>query len=124
MAGEKLDTAGIEKLKTLDEALATLQTIHGHVERMAIDVRNQKGVGVIPQQIKRLATPMQGQLRGHFAMIADQVAAMILASGRGGSEQVKLRVLREFVGQIRQALEVSATRVQEQHTTSSEGGEE
>jgi hypothetical protein len=120
MAGEKLDTAGVEKLKTIDEALATLQTVHGHVERMAIDVRNQKGAGVIPQQIKRIAAPMQGQLRGHFAMIADLVAAMLLATTRGGSDQNRVRVLREFVGQIRQALDVAAARVRDQHTAKAE----
>lgn len=115
MAGVKLDGAGAQKMKTLEEALATMQTIHGHVERMAIDVKNQRGAGVIPQQIKRIATPLQGQLKGQFGLIADQVSAMILAAGRGGGEQTKVRALREFVGQIRQALEISATKVKEQH---------
>jgi hypothetical protein len=115
MAGVKLDGAGTQKMKTLEDALTTLQTIHGMVERMAIEVKAQKGAGVIPQQIKRLATPLQGQLKGQFGLIADQVAGMILASGRGGGEQTKVRAMREYVAQIRTALEISQAKVKEQH---------
>ncbi len=115
MGGVKLDGAGAQKMKTLEEALATMQTIHGHVERMAIDVKNQRGAGIIPSQIKRIATPLQGQLKGQFGMIADQVSAMILATGRGGGEQTKVRALREYVGQIRQALDIMTAKVKEQH---------
>lgn len=120
MAGVKLDGAGTQKMKTLVDALTTLQTIHGHVERMAIEVKNQKGVGVIPQQIKRIATPLQGQLKGQFGLIADQVSGMILASGRGGGEQLKVRALREYVGQLRQALEIAQAKVKEQHSVAIE----
>ena len=115
MAGVKLDGAGAQKMKTLEEALATLQKIHGMVERMAIEVKNQRPAAVIPQQIKRIAVPLQGQLKGQFGMIADQVSAMILASGRGGGEQLKVRAMREYVAQIRQALDITAAKVKEQH---------
>lgn len=120
MAGTKLDGAGTQKMKTLEEALVTLQTIHGHVERMAIEVKNQKGVGIIPSQIKRIATPLQGQLKGQFGMIADQVSSMILAAGRGGGEQLKVRALREHVGQLRQALEIMQAKVKDQHSVAIE----
>jgi hypothetical protein len=116
MAGTKLDGAGMAKMKTIEDALATMQTIHGHVERMAIEVKNQKGAGVIPSQIKRMATPLQGQLKGQFGMIADQVTQLILATGRGGGEQTKVRALREYVGQIRQALDFAQSRVKDQHS--------
>lgn len=115
MAGVKLDGAGTQKMKTLEEALSTMQTIHGHVERMAVDVKNQRGAGVIPQQIKRIAVPLQGQLKAQFGLIADQVSAMILAAGRGGGEQTKVRAMREYVGQIRTALEIMQAKVKEQH---------
>lgn len=126
MAGVKLDGAGAQKMKTIEEALKTLQTMHGMVERMAIEVKNQKGAGVIPQQIKRLATPLQGQLKGQFGLIADQVSAMILASGRGGGDQLKVRSMREFIAQIRQALEIAATKVKDQHAVAIEtaGGDD
>ena len=115
MAGVKLDGAGTQKMKTLEEALLTLQTIHGMVERMAIEIKAQKPAGVLPHQIKRIAVPLQGQLKGQFSMIADVVAAMILCTGRGGGDQAKLRALREFVAQIRTALEIMVTKVKEQH---------
>lgn len=121
MAVSKLDGAGIQKLKTIEEALSTMQTIHGHVERMAIEVKNQRGAGVIPQQIKRIASPLQGQLKGQFGVIADQVSTMILTLGRGGNDLLRVRAMREFVGQIRQALDVAAFKVEEQHTTTEDG---
>jgi len=115
MSGTKLDGVGTQKMKTLDEATLVLQRLHGLVERMAIDVKAQKGFGVYPQQLKRLATPLQGQLKGQFGLIADQVAQLILVAGRGGGEQVKVRALRESVAQIRTALEIAAAKVKDQH---------
>lgn len=115
MAGVKLDGAGVQKMKTIEDALATIQSIHGMVERMAMDVKNQRGVGIIPGQIKRIAVPLQGQLKGQFGLIADQVAGMIIAMGRGGGEQGKVRVLRESVAQIRTALEINASKVKKDH---------
>ena len=72
---------------------------------MAIDVKNNRGAGIAPGQIKRNAATLQGQLKGQFGMIADQVSGMIIALGRGGGEQNKVRAAREAVAQIRQALE-------------------
>jgi hypothetical protein len=115
MAGIKLDGAGAQKMKTLEEALMTVQTIHGHVERMAVDVKNNRGVGVTPGQIKRIATNLQGQLKAQFGLIADQVSAMIIALGRGGGEQGKVRAMREAVAQLRTALEMSAAKVKKDH---------
>ena len=120
MAGVKLDGAGAAKMRTLEDALATLQTIHGQVERMAIDVKNNRGTGVTPGQIKRTAGPMQGQLKGQFGVIADQVTAMVLSMGRGGGEQAKVRMLREYVGQIRTALDMAQTKVKERHAVAIE----
>jgi hypothetical protein len=115
MAGTKLDGAGAAKMKTIEEALSTIQSIHGMVERMAIDIKNQRGIGVIPGQIKRTATPLIGQLKGQFGLIADQVTGMVLGMGRGGGELNKLRGLRENVALIRQALEITAAKVKKDH---------
>ena len=119
----KLDGAGAQKIKTLEEALETVQKLHGMVERMALEVKNQRNVGMLPQQIKRLATPLQGQLKGQFGMIADQISSMILAIGRGG-EQQKVRAMREYVAQIRTALEIATTRVVDLHSVPIEKTEE
>ena len=70
---------------------------------------------MFPAQVKRMATPLQGFLKGQFGLIADQVTALILATGRGGGEKLKLRVMRETVAQIRTALEMAASKVKTQH---------
>ena len=116
MAATKLDGAGAQMMKTLEEALSALQTIHGMVERMGIEVKQKGSVGILPQQIKRNAATLQGQLKGQFGVIADQFSAMILASSRGGSDTVRLRALREYVAQIRTALEIAASKVKDQHS--------
>ena len=116
MSGTKLDGAGTQKMNTLEDALATIQHIHGIVERMAMDVKNNRGAGIAPGQIKRVATTLQGQLKGQFGMIADQVSGMIIALGRGGGEQNKVRAARESIAQIRQALEMMVNKVKKQHS--------
>lgn len=120
MGGIKLDGAGTQKMKTIEEALVTMQTIHGIVERMALDVKNNRGVGLGPGQIKRIATNLQGQLKAQFGLVADQVSGMIIAMGRGGGEQGKVRVLRESVAQIRTALEINAAKVKKDHAVTIE----
>ena len=115
MGATKLDGAGAQKMKTLEEALITLQTIHGLVERMAMEMKNKKPLGVMPMQLKRLAAPLVGQLKGQFGMIADQVSTMILVAGRGGGDQAKLRTYREHVAQIRTAIEFAGNKVKKDH---------
>jgi hypothetical protein len=116
MAATKLDGAGAQKMKTIEEALMGLQTIHGMVERMGIEVKKKGSVGILPQQIKRNAATLQGQLKGQFGLIADQFAGMVLATSRGGGDAVRLRVLREYVAQIRTALEIASSKVKENHS--------
>ena len=115
MAGTKLDGAGMAKMHTLEDALALVQTLHGIVERMAIAVRAQQTTAQFGMQIRRQGTPLVGMLKGQFGMISDQVSAMVLVAGRGGSEQMKVRALRESVAQIRTALELAQNRVKAQH---------
>ena len=115
MGALKLDGAGAQKMKTLDEALVSIQQLHGFVERMAIEVKNKKPLNVMPMQLKRLASPLVGQLKGQFGMIADQVSTMLLVAGRGGGDQVKLRAYRESIAQIRTALEMAKNKVKKDH---------
>ena len=116
----KLDGAGTLKLKTLEDGLMALSGIHAVVERMANDVKNQRAIGMAPQQVKRLAVPLQGQLKGQFGMIADLVSAMLLVVGRGGSDATKVRALREHVAQLRTAMELAQRRVKEKHAVPDE----
>ena len=116
----KLDGAGTLKLKTLEDGLMALSGIHAVVERMANDVKNQRAIGMAPQQVKRLAVPLQGQLKGQFGMIADLVSSMLLVVGRGGSDATKVRALREHVAQLRTAMELAQRRVKEKHAVTDE----
>lgn len=116
MASTKLDGAGAQKMKTLEEALVTLQQMHGLVERAAMDMKNKKPLGVMPLQLRRMASPLVGQLKGQFGMIADQVSTMLLVGGRGGGDQVKLRAYREHIAQIRQAIDMAQKKVKVDHS--------
>jgi len=116
MAGVKLDGAGDQMMKTLQEALHTMGSIHSLVERAGMEVKANKPIGTIPHNIKRMAVPLQGQLKGQFGLIADQVAQFILNSTRGGGgDQQKIRTMREGVAQIKTALELSVNKVKATH---------
>ena len=67
-------------------------------------------------QIRRAASPLIGQLKPQFGMLADGVTAMVLVATRGGNEQVKLRSLRESVASLRQQLDIAANKVKEHHS--------
>lgn len=115
MASTKLDGAGAQKMKTLEEALMSVSQIHSMVERTAMEMKNGKPMGVFPMQLKRMAAPLVGQLKGQFGMIADQVSAMLLIGGRGGGDQVKLRAYREAVANIRQLIDFAQKKVKVEH---------
>lgn len=119
MAG-KLDGAGVAKLKVLEEAQSQLQTIHGKVELYALELKKGGNAAVILLQLRRLLPVLAGLLKPQFGMIADQLVALNVASSRGGSDQVRLRALREGVASARQAMEIAAKRVEEQHAVKDE----
>ncbi len=121
MAGAKLDGAGAQKMKTLEEAHLTLSRMNALIERAAVDVKNKKPIGAVPLQIKRVAVPLQGQLKGQFGMIADQVALFILNSTRGGGGDAnKIRAMREGLAMIKQSLEFAVTKTKELHSVAIE----
>ena len=115
MASTKLDGAGAQKMKTLEEALMAMSQIHSMVERTAMEMKAGKPMGVFPMQLKRTAMPLVGQLKGQFGMIADQVSTMLLIGGRGGGDQVKLRSYREAVANIRQLIDFAQKKVKVEH---------
>lgn len=116
MGGMKLDGAGTQKMKTLEEAHLTISRMNAMIEGGALLAKNNKPIGPLPLQLKRVAVPMQGMLKGQFGMIADQVAAFILNSTRGGGgDQGKIRTMREGLAQIKQSLEFAANKVKADH---------
>jgi len=119
-SGPKLDGAGLAKMETLEEAGAAVQRIYSLVERMAIAIRSRQDTSQFGAQIRRTASPLVGLLKGQFGMIADQVSALVLIATRSGSDQVRLRSLREAVAQLRIQLEIAVTRTKEKHTVTEE----
>ena len=115
MAGIKLDAAGQNKIKTLDEALLLLQRIHGLVEMYAVAIKNGQATGSFVQNIRRQLPTLAANLKGQFGMISDQVTAVNLAASRGASEAVRLRQLREGVALIKQAIEIAMTQTKDKH---------
>ena len=115
-AGPKLDGAGIQKVKTLEDATTMLHRIHGLVETYAMAVKKKQPTSFTIQQIRRALPPLIGLLKGQFGMIADQIAALNLIASRGSNEQTRLRVLREGVGSARIAIDIAMVRVKENHT--------
>ena len=114
--GERLDGAGMAKMKTLDEAILLLQRIHGLVESYAMAVkRNQPGAPFL-MNIRRTLPSLGENLKAHFGLISDQILNVNLLATRGGSEAARVRVLREGVAQIKQALEIAVTQTREKHT--------
>ena len=118
-SGPKLDGAGAAKMETLEVASAQVQRLHGIVEHLAMAIRSQQETGQFAGQLRRVASPLVGLLKGQFGMIADQVTAMLLIATRGGgADQNKLRALRESVAQLRIQLELATAKVKEHHAIS------
>ena len=115
MAGPKLDGAGVQKMKTLEDATTMLHRLHGLVETYALCVTKKNPTAHYIQQIRRALPPLIGLLKGQFGMIADQVAALNLLATRGSNEQTRLRVLREGVGSVRISIDLAIVRVKENH---------
>jgi hypothetical protein len=115
MAGIKLDAAGQNKIRTLDEALLLLQRIHALVEMYAVAIKNGQATGNFVQNIRRQLPTLAANLKNQFGMVSEQVTAVNLAASRGASEAVRLRQLREGVGVIRQAIEIALTQTKDKH---------
>jgi hypothetical protein len=123
MAGNKLDGAGVQKMKTLEEAFTQVQRLHGIVETYALALKRTQPTSLYGMQVKRALAPLVGLLKPQFGLISDQVAALNLVATRGGSETTKVRILREGVGAIRQALDIAQVRVKENHAVKEEPAE-
>jgi hypothetical protein len=117
MAGPKLDGAGNVKIVTIHEAQVILQRCHGLVELMAMDVKGSRPIRGGISQLKRVATPLIGKLKGQFGMISDVVTAMLLAATRSsGGDVAKVRSMREYIAAIRQQLEIAEKQILEKHS--------
>jgi ABC-type enterochelin transport system substrate-binding protein len=118
----KIDGAGLVKLETLEQAVTQVQRLNTIVERMAQSQRNNQPLAQYRQQIQRAAAPIASLLKPQFEPISDMVTNVVLIGSRGGSDQQKVRSLREAVAQIKVQLDAAESRVRKQHTV--EVGEE
>jgi len=116
MAQSKLDSAGLNKLKVLDDALLLLQRINGLVEQYALALKRNQPASVYVQNVRRQLPSLAENLKAYFGAISDIVVGVNLAASRGASESVRLRTLREGVAQIRQAIEIAMAQTRAKHT--------
>ena len=122
MAGLRLDSAGLIKMKTLDDALVHLQRIHGIVEQYAIAVKRNQPSSTFAMNLRRQLPTLAANLKAQFGMVSEQVTSLALASTRGSSENQRVRTLREGVAQLRQALEIAATQTKDRHAVKADAG--
>ena len=116
MTKRLVDGAGQAKLDTLADAMGIAQTVHGHVERLAVAIRNDQPTLAFGQQLRRAATPLVGLLRAQFQPLSDLAADFILQAGRpGGNERNRLRALRERVAQLKTGIELAQQQVLTKH---------
>jgi hypothetical protein len=115
MSQVKLDAAGLNKLKVLDDGLLLLQRINGIVEQYALALKRNQPASVYVQNVRRQLPTLAENLRSHFGSISDQVIGVNLAASRGASEVMRLRVLREGVSQIRQAMDIAIIQTKSKH---------
>jgi hypothetical protein len=115
VAGSQVDGAGMAKLKTLEDALLGLQRVHGLVEKYALAVKQGSNTSQFVHQIRRTLEPLVGLLKPQFGILSDQVVSVNLVATRGGSEQMRVRGLREGVASLRQGFDIAERKVREQH---------
>jgi len=114
--GSHIDGAGTAKLETLEHAVTLVQKLNTIVERMAQSQRMMQPLAQYRQQIQRAAAPIASLLKPQFEPISVMLTNLVIVSTRGGSDQQKVRSLRESVAQIKAALDASASRVRKEHT--------
>jgi hypothetical protein len=116
MAGPKLDGAGMAKMKTLEEAVLLLARVNGLVEHYAMAVKRNQPSGAFVMNIRRTLPALAENLKSQFGLIAEQITAVNLSAGRGASEGVRVRALREGVAQIKQAIDIAITQTKNKHS--------
>lgn len=109
-------------METLEHAVTLVQKLNTIVERMAQSQRNNQPLAPYRQQIQRAAAPIASLLKPQFEPIADMVTNVVLISTRGGSDQQKVRSLRESVAQIKVQLDSAESRVRKEHTVDDSAG--
>ena len=111
----ELDPAGRLKIALLETAGIAAQRLHGVVERLASASSKGEPINSYMQQFMRSAPPLVSLLKPQFGMIADHLTQMIVIAGRSGSDQIRVRALREGIGQLKMQIELAGNRVKATH---------
>jgi hypothetical protein len=120
MAGIRMDGAGQAKMVTLDECVLLHQRLHAQVETYALSVKNNKPAGSIMNNIKRQFPVLAAKLKGQFGMISDLVTSVSMSMSRGGSDQMRIRGMREGMAAIKVQLEIAITQTIAKHEVKDE----
>lgn len=107
-------------MSTLENASMAAQRLHGLVERLASAASKREPISSYMQQFRRSAPPLVTLLKPQFGMIADQLTQMMVIAGRSGSDQIRVRALREGIGQLKMQIELAGNRVRETHAVREE----
>ena len=123
MASTPLTGTGQVQMKMLEEALGHLGLLHSIVEQMALALKTQQPLQPFGPRLRRAAVPVTDLLKGHFALIADQVTHLTLVATRGGSDRMKVNALREGVASVRTSIELMQRKVAEKHAQEAPTGD-
>jgi len=96
------------------------QRVHTLVEQYALAVKNNQPASHLLQNLKRQMPMLASKLKGQFGMISDLVTATNMAMTRGGSDQMRVRAMREGVASIKSQLEISIAQVVQRHQVKEE----
>ena len=107
-------------MTTLDECVTILARTNNFVELYALSVKNNKPQGTLLNSVKRNLPMLAFKLKGQFGMISDLVTAVYAGSGRGASEVMRVRGLREGMAQIKVQLDIAITQTIAKHDKSDE----
>ena len=120
MAGLILDSAGTIKLKVLDDAMVLTQRINALTEQLSLNAKKGTPSSSLNMNIKRQLQTLAANLKSQFGMISDTVTNIYVSSSRGASDANRVRVLKEGIGQIKQAIEIGISQTKDKHAVHKE----
>src|ERR1044071_1270106 len=115
MAGLILDSMGTIKMQVLENATLLLQRINALNESYALDAKKGKPSPAVVQNIKRQLVTLAANLKNQFGMISDQATNLYVQSSRGSSDQARVRMIREGIAALKQAIEIGQTQTIAKH---------
>jgi hypothetical protein len=120
MAGLILDSGGTIKMKVLEDAMLLVQRINALTEMLAANAKKGTPSSTIVQNIKRQLQTLAANLKSQFGMISDLATNVYVSSSRGASDANRVRILKEGIGQLKQAIEIGMAQTKDKHAVHKE----